>query len=311
MKRRGIFSILVALLLVATLVTFLVSFQVRINERALVLRFGKVDRAIKEPGLYFKWPYPVETVQTFDTRMRVLEGKFQEVYTADSFNLIITLAVGWSIEEPETFYNRLQVESKARSQLESLVGGEMNAVVGRHKFEQFVSTDAEKLAFDQIETDIQKALATTAEERYGIKVGFVRITQLGLPEAVTERVFARMKAERNRIAVGLRAAGKSEADQKKAQADRDAQLILTQAEATATRLRGKGDAAAADAYKVFQKNEGLAIFLRKLDAIRKLKDRLTLIIDTRTPPWDLLRGTVDDILERHEVPKPGGKQEGR
>ena len=313
MKRRGIFSIIVALILVGTLLTFLVAFQVRINERALVLSFGKVSRAIKEPGLYLKWPYPVQTVEHFDTRVRVLEAKFQEVYTSDGLTLIVTLAVGWSIEEPETFYNRLQVESKARSHLEGLVGGEMNAVVGRHKFEQFISTDAAKLAFDAIEAEIRQSLATTAEERYGIKMHFVRITQLGLPETVTERVFSRMKAERKRIADKYRAEGKSEADQLRAKADRDAELIRSKAEAEATRLRGHGDAAAAGAYKVFQKHEGLAIFLNKLDAIRKLKDRLTVIVDTRTPPWDLLKGTLDDIMKRHKTPlappKPKPKPE--
>ena len=318
MKRRGIFSIVVALLLVGTLVTFLIAFQVRISEQALVLTFGKVSRQIREPGLYLKWPYPVQTVQHFDTRTRVLEGKYQEVYTADGYNLILTLAVGWAIEDAERFYNSLQAETKARSQLEGLVGGEVNAVVGRHQFDQFISTDAEKLAFDQIEVEIQPAVATTAETRYGIKMHFVRVTQLGLPEAVTERVFARMKAERNRIATKYRAEGKSQADQLKYKADRDAELIGTQAEAEATRLRGQGDAAAAEAYKVFAKHEGLAIFLSKLDALRKLKDRLTVIIDTRTPPWDLLRGTIDDVLERHKKPrrpptlppKPG-TQEGR
>jgi membrane protease subunit HflC len=305
-KRRGILSILVAVGLVAVLLVFLVAFQVRVNERALVLTFGEVTRSIEKPGLYFKLPYPIQTVQKFDTRMRVIESKFQEVYTADGINLIVTLAVGWSIDQPATFYNSLQVPANAQSQLEHLVGGEMNGVVGRHRFEQFVSTDPKQLAFDKIEDDIvgdeadEASVKAIAETRYGIRIRFVRITQLGLPEAVTEKVFARMKAERNRIATAARAVGKSQADQIKAKADYDAELVRSEAEAEATRLRGQGDAAAAEAYKVFDKNQGLAIYLSKLDAIRKLKDRLTVILDTRNPPWDLLRGDVKSILDRHK-----------
>ena len=154
MKRRGYFSILVALILVGVLVTFLIAFQVRISERALVFTFGKVARTIVEPGLYFKWPYPIQTVQHFDTRMKVFEGKFQEVYTADGKNLIVTVSIGWAIDDPKQFYNGLKTEAEARKQIEGLVGGEVNAVIGRHTFGQFVSTDEEKLAFDKIEQEI-------------------------------------------------------------------------------------------------------------------------------------------------------------
>ena len=321
MKRRGLFSILVALILVGVLITFLIAFQVRISERALVFTFGRVDRTIIDPGLYFKWPYPIQTVQHFDTRMKVLEGKFQEVYTADGKNLIVTVAIGWSIDDPKKYYNSLKTEDEARAQIEGLVGGETNAVIGRHTFGQFVSTDEKKLAFDQIEAEIlgdaakKQGVASTTESRYGIKMHLVHITQLGLPEKVTEKVFARMKAERERIAKKYRSEGKSKADMIRADADRQKQILLSDAEAAATRLRGEGDAAAADAYKVFHKNEELAIFLRKLEAIRKLKDRLTVIIDTKQPPWDLLRGTLDQILPGRKAtpapsparPKPGGK----
>jgi membrane protease subunit HflC len=305
-KRRGIFTMFVALILVATLVTFLVAFQVRVNERALVFTFGKVSRPITKPGLYLKWPYPIQTVRRFDTRVSVFEAKPQESYTDDGKNVTLAVTVGWSIDDPRRFYESLQTEGKAREQLESLVGSEANSAIGRHTFGQFVSTDEKKLAFDNIESEIQGAIATTAQERYGIRMHFVRITQLGLPEKVTERVFARMKAERERIAKKYRSEGKSEADKIRADADRQREVLLSNAEAQATRLRGQGEAAAAKAYQVFRKNEELAIFLRKLDAIRKLKERLTIVLDTRSPPWDLFQGEIGSVIDRAKAkaPKP-------
>ena len=314
MKRRGIFSIIVALLLVATLITFLIAFQVRTSEHALVLTFGSVTRTITEPGLYLKLPYPIQTVEKFDVRMRVLEGKFQEVSTVDGYTLIVNLAVGWSIDDPVAFYNSVQVAERARRQLVALVGSEMGGVVGRHRLDQFVSTDPKRLAFDDVEREIigdvntEGSVAHTAKHRYGIRLHFARLTQLGLPEGVTEKVFSRMKAERNRIATKYRSEGDSKAKQIEAEADQQAELIRTRAEAEATRLRGQGDAAAAEAYKVFGKDEGLAIFVRKLDAIRKLKDRLTVILDTRTPPWDLLGGSVEEVIRRHKRPAPAPGQ---
>ncbi|MHC4867463.1 MAG: protease modulator HflC, partial [Planctomycetota bacterium] len=53
-----------------------VCFQVRETESALVHRLGKPVREIKEePGLYFKWPDPIERKEKFDSRKRVLESE--------------------------------------------------------------------------------------------------------------------------------------------------------------------------------------------------------------------------------------------
>ncbi|MFW6162167.1 MAG: protease modulator HflC [Planctomycetota bacterium] len=314
MKRRGILSILVAIVLVVTLITFLVAFQVRVGEQALVLRFGEVVRSVSEPGLEFKWPYPVETVERYDKRLRVLEGKYQEVYTDDGYNLVVQVAIGWSIDDAKTFYDRLQTAGRARRQLEGLVGSEANSIIGRHRFDQMISTDRERLAFDTIETEIRSSVADAVEERYGVRMHFVRITQLGLPQDVTEDVFERMKAERQRIATKFRSEGQEQADRIKTDADRQAELILTKAKAEATRTRAKGDAAAAEAYKVFKQHQRLAVFLKQLDSIRQAKDRLTVILDTRNPLFEPLKGDVDEVIRRHrgsEAAHGAGGEEGQ
>lgn len=312
MKRRGILSILVATILVVILVTFLIAFQVRVSEQVLVLRFGKAVRPISAPGLKFKWPYPIETVERYDTRLRVLESKYQEVYTDDGYNLVVMVAIGWSIDDAKTFYDRLQVASRARKQLKGLVGSEANAVIGRHRFDQIISTDRQRLAFDTIESETRSAVADAIEERYGVKMHFVRITQLGLPEDVTQDVFERMKAERGSIATKFRSEGEEEAERIKADADRQAELIRTKANAEATRTRAKGDAAAAEAYEVFKQHQRLAVFLKQLDSIREAKDRLTVILDTRNPLFEILKGDVQEVIQRHReplaAPKPGSEE---
>ena len=308
MRRRGIFSIIVALILVGILITFLISFQVRVNEHAIVFTFGKTERVLKEPGLYFRLPFPIQTVEKFDTRTNITKAelaKYQEAYTKDRRNIIVTLAMGWSIADAEEFRVSLQTVATATRQLEGLVGGRANSVIGRHDFSDFVSIDPEKLAFDEIEKEIKEAVEQTALAKYGIHMHFVRITELGLPEKVTEDVFKRMRAEREREAKRLRSEGNRDAEIIRAKADHDRQVKISDAEAKATGIRAEGDAAAMDAFKAFQQNEELAIFLRKLDAIRKLKDRQTVIIDTNTPPWDLLKSEIDEIIRKsEEAPKP-------
>ena len=69
MNRRGIFSIAVAALIVAILLIFLIAFQVRFDETAIVYQFGKTKQTITDPGLYFKLPYPILQLQVFVTQL--------------------------------------------------------------------------------------------------------------------------------------------------------------------------------------------------------------------------------------------------
>ena len=69
------------LLVVVVLGLYLVSFQVRETESAMVMTFDKPTREITEPGWYFKWPAPIQSFVKFDSRMRVLEAETGETTT--------------------------------------------------------------------------------------------------------------------------------------------------------------------------------------------------------------------------------------
>ncbi|HPY89797.1 MAG TPA: hypothetical protein PLT23_03660, partial [Lentisphaeria bacterium] len=90
----------------------------------------------------------------------------------------------------------------------------------------------------------------------------------------------------------------------RSEADRKASEILAQAEAESKRIRGEGDEAAAKHYAVFQKNPDLALFLRNLEALKvSLSDRDTLILDTDTPPYTLLKQGAASIPANAPQPK--------
>ncbi|MHC4324396.1 MAG: protease modulator HflC, partial [Planctomycetota bacterium] len=59
-------AIFVAIILV-TLSLYLISFQVRETESCLVTTFGRPTRPITDPNMYFKWPFPIQQVHTFDS----------------------------------------------------------------------------------------------------------------------------------------------------------------------------------------------------------------------------------------------------
>ena len=68
-------------LLIIVMVLYLISFQVREVESALVTTFGRPSRPIVEPGWYLKWPTPIQRVYRFDSRMRVFEADPVETTT--------------------------------------------------------------------------------------------------------------------------------------------------------------------------------------------------------------------------------------
>src|SRR5262249_8894399 len=107
--------------------------------------------------------------------------------------------------------------------------------------------------------------------------------------SITQKVFDRMKEERQRYVQKLQAQGEAQASDIRTAANQQATNLISKAEAQVIEIRGKADAEAAKALAVFKENPDLAIFLLKINALEEsLKERSTLILDQREPPFDLL-----------------------
>src|SRR6185295_709450 len=144
--KRNYLNLTIGLILLLVFVALLFCFQVRQTDVALITTFGKPTRTITEPGLYFKFPWPIQQKQTFDKRIQSFEEKFEETLTKDSYNVIITIYVGWSISNPAVFRERFNGSvTRAESELTTLVRSAKNAVVGQHPFAHFISTDEKEL----------------------------------------------------------------------------------------------------------------------------------------------------------------------
>ena len=302
--KRNYLNLSIGLMLLLVFLALLFCFQVRQTEIALVTTFGKPTRTITEAGLYFKLPWPIQKVQPFDKRIQNFEEKFEETLTKDSYNIIITIYAGWSINDPTVFRERFNDSvSRAESELTTLLRSAKNAVVGQHPFSHFISTDENELKFTEIESNMLAAVKDVAKNNYGIDVRYLGIKQLGLPESITQKVFDRMKEERQRFVQKLQAEGDAKASDIRSAANRERAEIITKAEAEVTELRGKAEAEAAKSLAVFKENPELAVFLLKITALEQsLKDRSTLILDQRTPPFDLL-----DSGAQGDIKSPGRK----
>ncbi len=301
-NNQKIFTIIVAAILAAVLLFYLVTFQVRVTQIAVVTTFGKPTQAIKEPGLYWKFPYPFQDYFTFDARVQIFSGKLEQTYTSDSKNIIIETYIGWRIEDPILFLSRAGTIKNAQKNIEAMLRHYMNSVLGKHSFKNLVSVDPKDIQLANIESDVKKLLndglqsdgrnqMAGVKSSMGIVVDILGIQRLELPKDTTKAVFDRMKEERNRSIQSFRSKGEGKAKEIRAQADAKREETLIEAQAEAKRRRGKGDAAAAEYYAIFEKDQDLALWLRKLDSLQKLlseNNKITIVLDTRTSPFDLL-----------------------
>jgi membrane protease subunit HflC len=291
MNKRNILTLIVSAVLVIILALLLFAFQVRQSEVALVTTFGKPGASpITQPGLYFKWPWPIQHVYRFDNRIQNFEDKFSQTPTADNNNLILTVYTGWKISDASVFYPKfLGSVPAAQNVLESMLRDAKNSVVGKHALSDFVNPDPAQLKFDEMEKQIQDAVqAKLSQNNYGIEVEFVGFKKIELPESVTQSVFDRMKGERQVLISHEENEGAKEAAIIRSTANRQASETIANASAMAVRIQGEGEAEAAKVLPVFEKNPALANYLLRLDALQQsLNQQTTLIFDERTPPFDL------------------------
>ena len=292
MKKNAITLVIAALLLVI-FALLLFTFQVRQSEVVVVSTFLKPTDTITNAGLYVKWPWPVQSINRFDSRVQTFADIPSETLTADSTMLLVNVFVGWKISDAKEFFPKFPGGSTlaAQRQLENMLRSAKAAVVGKHNLSDFVNSDPAQLKFTKIEKEIQSSVeAELAKNNYGISLEFLGIKKLGLPENVTQSVFDRMKAERTKFITEAQFKGEAEATKIKSAAERQAADVIANAQADATRIEGAGVAEAAKTLSVFQQNPELAIFQLQLQALKSsLNQKSTLIFDERTPPFSLFQ----------------------
>ncbi len=291
---KNIVILIFIVLLISILAFLLFSFQVRETEFALVTTFEKPTREIITPRLCFRWPFPIQRVHKFDSRLRVLEVEVTETTTKGAVPIILNTYVVWRIAEPLAFFNAVETIIEAESKLRSRISDSQNKIIGQHLFSEFVNSDPTKIKLDQIEGEMLTDLAQSVKNDYGIEIKTIGIKQLKVSKDVTEKVFERMRAARNRKTEATIAQGLAQATKIKTDADSKKTELLAAAEAMAKTIKGKGDAEAAKYYKLLEADPELAMFLRDIEALKKiLAERATVVFSAKTAPFKLLEEMPD------------------
>jgi membrane protease subunit HflC len=201
---------------------------------------------------------------------------------------VIENYVVWKIEDPNRFVQTVSDAASAEMRLHDIVWSGLSAALGTHDLDSLVGTDAPAVQTASLLDSLASLTGKTALEQYGIQVVDVRIKRLNLPEQNKQSVYARMRAERERIARQYRAEGEEQALSIRADADRQKEEILSAAYREAEKVKGHGDAESTRIYgQAYSKNPGFYRLLRTLESYRKvLDDKTTAILSSDS---DLLR----------------------
>ena len=244
------------------------------TEQIVILQFGKPVRTLKEPGLNWKLPAPLQTSNSFENRLLEYDVPPEEILSRDKKSLIIDNYVRWRITDPLLFLQTVAAIPTAKTRLDDIVYSELRQELGTHDMVEIITENRELI--------MEKVTTASNEEtsKYGIEVIDVRIRRVDLPQENEASIYARMEAERKRQANKFRSEGEEEAQKIRAATDRDKTVILAEAYKTAQQIRGEGEAKALDIYaSSFSKDPKFYEFIRTLETFEKvIDDKTTLVL---------------------------------
>lgn len=238
-------------------------FTVDERQKAILFKFGEILRSDYEPGLHFKMPI-INNVRKFDQRILTIDQQPERFLTAEKKDLIVDSFVKWRIVDVEEYFKTTQGDEELAGRLlyQNINNG-LRDEFGKRTVQEVIAGDRTEIM------KIMTAEATDKAKTLGIEVIDVRIKKIDLPARVSDSVYRRMRAERERVARDFRSKGAEAAERIRADADRQRSIILAEAYRDSEIVRGEGDAKATNIYaQAFSKNEDFFRFHRSVNAYK-------------------------------------------
>src|SRR5690554_33188 len=234
------------------------------THRGVKLRFGELVETNIQAGIHFKVPV-IDQIREFDIRVLTMDLPSRQYLTVEKKPLDVNSYVAWRIRNVDQFYRATGGdEFRARSLILSRVDNGLRDEFGVRTMHEVVSGQR-----DQLMNTLRDRVNSNVVGEFGIEVLDIRVKAIELPGQVSENVFRRMAAERQKLAQEFRSRGQELAEGIRADADRQQTVILATAFAEAEQTRGAGDREAAQIYAdAYGSNEEFYSFYRSLQAYR-------------------------------------------
>jgi len=282
-------------------------------DQVIITRFGQpISDPITEPGLHFRTPF-IDTVNRFEKRFLEWDGVPNQVPTRDRRFIFVDTYARWRITDPLRYLETLQgSEITAQSRLADILDGETRNAIARHDLIEIVRTSnrqpADTAVGNEEEPETLESIssgrgeitreilnaATAAVSEYGIELLDLQFKRINYVPEVQQDVFARMIAERQRIAEEFRSEGQGESARIQGERERDLAQIQSEAFRSAEELRGTADAEATSVYAdAYGSDAGFYAFTKSLETYERTMDPNTFFI----------LGTDSELLRFLESPR--------
>ncbi len=282
------------------------------TEQVIITQFGEPKGSpVTTPGLHVKIPF-VQQANFFEKRFLEWDGSPNQMPTKDKRFIWVDMYARWRITDPLKFFQRLRDERGAQSRLDDILDGETRNAVASFDLIELVRSsnrppdsvpienDEERIVLEEIAKGrraiaggiLEAARARTLD--LGIEVLDIRLKRINYVDEVEKDVFARMIAERQRIAERFRSEGQGEAARIQGERQRDLQRIQSEAYRSAQELRGKADAEATAIYaEAYGRDAEFYGFVKSLETYERVTDTKTFFV----------LGTDSELLKYLRAPK--------
>ena len=259
------------------------TFTVQVDQTAVLTMLGKPVKEYITPGLRFKIPFANQVIY-FSKKLIEYDSDPSEIITNDKKNLVIDNYCRWRVSDPLKFYLSVKSYSEAFNRLDDIIYSEMRNELGKHTLLEIVSQNRQQIMDNVTELTKKKAVD------YGIEIVDVRIKRADLPVQNEKAVYARMKAERERIAKQYRSEGQEKAQVIKATTEKEKAIILANAYQKVQEIKGATDSKVIDIYaKSYGKDPDFFQFYKSLNVYENvLKDGTEFYLSTNNNIFKVL-----------------------
>ena len=309
-------QVLLALIVVAAIVSTGAFYVVREGEQVVITQFGKpVGEPVKDAGLNFKIPF-IQAVNRFEKRLLNWDGSPNQIPTKDKKLIWVDTTARWRISDPLLYLTRVTTKTTALSRLDGIIDSVVRDAVSENDLVELVRSEGwagavgEKVSdagYAQKEVEevsrplkvgrekITRAMLQSASKltpEFGIELVDVRIKRINYVDSVLKKVFERMISERKRIAAQYRSEGEGEAARINGEMQKELKRISSEAFRTAQEVQGIADAEATKIYgDAYNLDPEFYPFSKTLELYREQEHSKTrMILTTDSDFYKYLKG---------------------
>jgi len=268
------------------------------TQQVVITQFGEpIGKPITKAGLYLKKPF-IQKVNYFEKRLLAWDGLPTQVPTKDKRYIWVDATARWRIVDPLKFLQTVGNERTALGRLDDIIDSATRNKITSHLLYELVRNSEREFVETEVSLEIEEKIgkvnygrekisrsileeASRLVPEFGIELADVRIKRLNYVERVREGVYARMIAERKRVAEQYRSEGQGKKAEIEGMREKELQKITSQAYRRAQEITGKADAEATKIYAgAYSKDPEFYSFLKTLDTYKGTLNKDTWLLLT-------------------------------